>query len=179
MRIDEAAALIRPAVGGRGETWADLGAGTGTFTRALAALLGPEGRVYAVDRDAGAVDALQSWAAHLDGRRADVAPMLADFTQPLALPPLDGALLANALHFVPSAAQGDVLAGIAAQLRPGGRLVLAEYDGRRPSRWVPYPVSLPRFRELAADIGLGNPRLVGTRPSAFGGTLYAAAAQRR
>ena len=114
MRIDEAAALIRPAVGGPGETWADLGAGTGTFTRALAALLGPEGRVYAVDRDPGAVEALWSLAAHVDGRRADVMPMLADFTQPLALPPLDGALLANALHFVPSAAQGDVLAGIAA-----------------------------------------------------------------
>ena len=180
MQIDEAAALIRQAVagGGTGETWAELGAGGGTFTRALAQLLGPGGRVYAVDRDRRAIDALRSVVAREDARAAPVTPVLADFTRPLALPALDGVLLANALHFVPDVAQRDVLARVAGHLRPGGRLVVAEYDGRSPSRWVPYPVPLARFRALATEIGLGDAELVGERRSAYGGRLYAAMAAR-
>lgn len=54
--------------------------------------------------------------------------------------------------------------------------MLVEYEGRRPGRWVPFPVSLSRFRVLAAEVGLAEPTLVGTRPSAFGGSLYAAMA---
>ena len=33
-------------------TWADIGAGTGAFTLALADLLGPGARIVSVDRDA-------------------------------------------------------------------------------------------------------------------------------
>jgi hypothetical protein len=40
MTTADAMALVRPAVATAGGTWADLGAGGGTFTRALAALLG-------------------------------------------------------------------------------------------------------------------------------------------
>lgn len=175
---DDAAALIRPAVPDPGGTWADLGAGTGTFTRALATLLGPGGRVYAVDRDPRVVRALRTWV--WEGRRtaAEVTPVLADFTEPLALHALDerldGVLAANALHFVDAAVQAEVLARVAAVARPGGRLVLVEYEGRQPSRWVPSPVSLARFRALAREAGLADPTLIGTRPSAFGGNLYAA-----
>ena len=44
-------ALIRAAVTETGGTWADIGAGEGAFTLALADLLGPGGRIVAVDRD--------------------------------------------------------------------------------------------------------------------------------
>jgi len=175
---EDAGALIRPAVPGPGGTWADLGAGGGTFTGALATLLGPGGHVYAVDRDPQAVRALRAWAQEEGRGVAAVTPVLADFARPL--PPhvvnavLDGVLAANALHFVDAAAQAAVLARIAAAVRPGGRLVLVEYEGRRPGRWVPFPVSLERFRALAAEVGLAEPTVIGTRPSAFGGSLYAA-----
>ena len=43
--------LIRAAVE-PGGTWADIGAGQGAFTLALADLLGPNGRIVVVDRDA-------------------------------------------------------------------------------------------------------------------------------
>ena len=46
--------LLRPAVE-PGGTWADIGAGEGAFTLALADLLGPGGRIVAVDRDAHAL----------------------------------------------------------------------------------------------------------------------------
>ena len=179
MNTRDAVRLIQAAIPGRGGTWADLGAGEGTFTRALAELVGRDGRIYAVDRDARAVAALGRWAAK---DAPGVIPLLADFSRPLDLPGLDepildGMLLANALHFVRDAEA--VLARLAAWLRPGGRVVLVEYDGRRASRWVPYPIPPARLPALAAAAGLSTPVITATRPSAFGGDLYVAAADRR
>jgi hypothetical protein len=108
---------------------------------------------------------------------ATVVVIEADFAdpgQPLDLPPLDGALVANALHFVRESELA--LARIAAVVRPGGRVVVVEYDDRPASRWVPYPLPLARLPAVTEPAGLGAPVLVGTRRSAFGGRLYAAVA---
>ena len=173
--------LIGPAVPDAGGTWADFGAGSGTFTRALATLIGDQGCIYAVDRDAHALATLRAWTAQQrargksDAAAPGVAVLEADFadlTRPLDLPPLDGALVANALHFVRE--PGPVLARIAAGVRPGGRVVVVEYEDRPPSRWLPYPLPLARLSALAQQARLGAPVVVGTRPSAFGGHLYAA-----
>lgn len=170
----DAARLIASAVSRRSR-WADLGAGTGTFTNALAMLLGAGGRVYAIERDPRAIRSLETLARHRAADdRAEITVMRADFTAALELPPLDGALLANALHFVTGAAQAPLLGRISAQLEPGGALLVVEYDNRPPSRWVPFPVSLARLTELARETGLGAPELIGRRESAFGGTMYAA-----
>lgn len=172
MNDRQALDLLRPAVvPGDGGQWADLGAGTGVLTRALASLLGPGASVLAVDADAAALRAIRA----PEGGAA-VTTLHADFTRPLDLPPLDGVLMANALHFVADA--DAVLRRVVARLRPGGRFVLVEYEGRRPSPWVPHPVSIARFQTLAAAAGLTPPIVVGTRPSAYGGTLYVATAER-
>ena len=175
MNDREALALLRAAVpAAEGKAWADLGAGTGVFTRALAALVGPTGHVFAVDADDRALGAVRRWAAAAAG--PEISVVHADVTGPLSLPPLDGVVMANVLHFVANAE--SVMPRIAALLRPGGRLVLIEYEGRRPGPWVPYPVSAARFRELAAAAGLSEPRVAATRPSRFGGEIYAAVAVR-
>jgi SAM-dependent methyltransferase len=175
MNHADALALLSAAIpSAAGETWADLGAGSGTFTRALAALLGPTGRVYAIDADPRAVATLARLPS--DAASAPVVAMQGDVAKPLGLPPLDGVVLANVLHFVANPA--DALAGIAAQLRPGGRLVLIEYENRAPSRWVPYPVAFTRFQALAAEASLSPPQIVATRPSTYGGDLYVAVAAR-
>jgi ubiquinone/menaquinone biosynthesis C-methylase UbiE len=174
VNTSEAVALIEAAILRESSTWADIGAGDGTFTRALSKLLGPAARIYAVDRDARALASLRRWATR---EGADVIPVEADFRQPLALPKmLDGLLVANALHFVRDAEQ--VLARLAALVRPGGRVVVVEYDRRAASRWVPFPISADRLPALAEAAGLSTPAITATRPSAFGGMLYVAAADR-
>ncbi|HSH82075.1 MAG TPA: hypothetical protein VLA19_26405, partial [Herpetosiphonaceae bacterium] len=98
-------------------------------------------------------------------------------TRPLRLPPLDGLLLANALHFVRD--QPALLAQIATYLRPAGRLLVVEYELQAPLRYVPYPVPFARLAELAPTAGFATPQCVGTRRSPSTGiTLYAAAAPR-
>jgi SAM-dependent methyltransferase len=169
MTVEDAIELIETAVTRPGGAWADLGAGTGTFTRALARLLGEGGTVYAVEREPRALAALRAITVR-DG--AGVVAVPGDFTGPLELPPLDGALLANALHFVRDA--GAALARAAGWVRPGGRIVVVEYEARPPSRWVPYPVSMARLRALAETARIGEPELIGARRSAYGGEMYAA-----
>jgi SAM-dependent methyltransferase len=169
----DAARLIAPAVQ-IGEQWADLGAGTGTFTVALARLVGPTGGVYAVEREQSAVDQLSDAARARDPERAHIVVLHSDFTGPLELPPLDGALLANALHFVDGGEQARMLRRIADRLVRTGALVIVEYDNRPPSRWVPFPVSLARLADLARLAQLGAPEQIGRRRSVFGGSMYAA-----
>jgi ubiquinone/menaquinone biosynthesis C-methylase UbiE len=174
VEIQEAVALIDAAVPRAGIAWADVGAGDGTFTRALAELLGNEVRVYAIDRDARALASLRRWAQR---DQTNVVTVEADFTQPVDLPePLDGMLIANALHFVRDASR--VLAQLTSLVRPGGRVVIVEYDRRAASRWVPYPIPSNSLPELAATAGLSAPTITATRPSAYGGVLYVAAADR-
>jgi ubiquinone/menaquinone biosynthesis C-methylase UbiE len=80
--------------------WADIGAGEGAFTLALADLLGPGASVIAVDRDGRALAANAARVgASFPGTM--LSRLTADFRQPLALPALDGLVAANSLHFVP------------------------------------------------------------------------------
>jgi SAM-dependent methyltransferase len=174
----EAAALLASAVDSRRGTWADIGAGEGTFTRALVHLLEPGSRVYAVDSDGRALRGLEQWAARA---KAQVIPVVADFTASFDLPGLgeqrlDGILAANALHFVRD--PGAVLGRLADRVRPGGRVVVIEYDRRRATRWVPYPIDSDRLPEIAAHAGLTTPTFTARRPSLYGGAIYVAAMNR-
>jgi SAM-dependent methyltransferase len=172
----EMVALIRGALPATGGTWADLGAGTGNFTWALAELLGPAATIYALDRDARAVDA-QERRLRDDPPAAAIFPRQADVLRPLDLPPLDGILAANVLHFVRD--QVGLLARLRVALRPGGRLLVVEYEQAFPIPWVPYPLPFARLAALAPAAGFRPPAQVGTRRSPSSGrVLYAAVAAR-
>lgn len=177
MQQSEMVALIRGGVPGPGGLWADLGAGTGNFSWALAELIGPAGTIYAIDRDAKAIRSIQQRLAQA-GPGATIIAQQADFTRALDLPVLDGVLMANALHFVRD--QPAALALVASYLWPGGRLLLVEYDLRAPLPWVPYPVSLLHLGRLAAEAGFEAPAEIGRRVSpSSGGAMFAALAIRR
>ena len=160
-----------------GGTWADIGAGTGAFTLALADLLGPGGRIVAVDRDAGALrENARVVAERFPG--VTVRTVVADLTRPLTLPELDGLVAANSLHFIPHDRQVAVVAALASHLRSGGRFVVVEYDADRGNPWVPHPFSYPSWDRLAAAAGLRGTQPLGRVPSRFLGAIYSAASLR-
>jgi len=169
--------LLRAAVSGGGGTWADIGAGEGAFTLALADLLGTGGRIVAVDRDAGA---LRTNAAAVAARFPAVvlSTLIADFTTPLDLPALDGLVAANSLHFVPRDGQVAAIRALAAHLRPGAPFIVVEYEADRGNPWVPHPFSAPAFARLAAEAGLLDTRPLTRVPSRFLGGVYSAVSRR-
>lgn len=160
-----------------GGTWADVGAGTGAFTFALADLLSPGGRIVAIDRDG---DALAANAEGVSARFPNVAlrTMTADFTGELGLPRLDGIVMANSLHFVARERHTGVVAALASHLRPGGAFVVVEYDADRGNPWVPHPFRFEGWVVMAAAAGLVAPRRLGHVPSRFLDGIYSAVAYR-
>ena len=167
--------LIQNGIPAAGGEWADLGSGQGAFTLALADLLGPGAVIYSVDRDAGALRA-QRRAMEARFPAVTVQYLVADFTEPLDLPPLDGLVMANSLHFVRDKA--PTVRRLSALLHPGGRWVLVEYNADRGNRWVPYPLSFDSWRDLAGRCGLADTRLVATVPSRYLREIYAAGSVR-
>jgi ubiquinone/menaquinone biosynthesis C-methylase UbiE len=170
-------ALLRDAVV-PGGTWADIGAGTGAFTLALAELLGPGGRIVAMDRDDGAL-AIAAEAVTARFPDVEIETLVADFTGPLRLPVLDGLVAANSLHFVARDRQVDVVRSLASHLGARGRFVVVEYDADHGNPWVPHPFAYDSWARLAADAGLLETRRLHRVPSRFLGGIYSAVAEAR
>jgi ubiquinone/menaquinone biosynthesis C-methylase UbiE len=157
--------MIEGGVPGPGGRWADLGAGEGAFTRALADVIGPEGHIVAIDRDANALRAVGG----------GIETRVGDFTKPLELDGLDGVVMANSLHFVRD--KTKVLEAVRAMLRPGGRLIVVEYGTDRGNPWVPYPFTFPQWETMAARAGFTSTRLLKTVPSRWLGSMYSAVSE--
>lgn len=163
--------LIRDGVSGGGRVWADLGSGEGAFTLALADLLGPGGSIHTVDRDPGAI-AVQLGRLRDRFPAVTLSSIVADFTVPIELPPLDGIVMANSLHF--TADKAPMLELVRGYLRPRGRLVLVEYGADRGNPWVPYPLSFATWSNVAAAAGFRDTRQLASVPSRFLGSIYSA-----
>jgi len=166
--------LLKPANLASGGTWADLGAGSGAFTLALRELAGPEALIYAVDRDASRLRQLEQNFRARFGENATLRTLLGDFSKPLPLPTLDGALMANSLHFFRE--KEAVLRQVGSLLKPAGLLLLVEYNVDSGNLWVPYPLSFETYRDLAPRAGFGEPRRLATHPSSFLRGFYSALA---
>jgi ubiquinone/menaquinone biosynthesis C-methylase UbiE len=163
--------LLREGVVGSGTIWADFGSGEGAFTLALADLLGPTGSIHTVDRNGRALQA-QERALRDAFPSVRVTPLVGDFTLPLKLPPLDGIVMANSLHF-----ERDKLAAlrlVGGYLRPAGRLVLVEYDTDQGNPWVPFPLSFRSWAAVAAEAGFRDTQRLASVPSRFLGSIYSA-----
>jgi ubiquinone/menaquinone biosynthesis C-methylase UbiE len=162
---DDLVDLIRDGIAEPGGRWADLGAGAGAFTFALAELVGPDAHITAVDKDTHAVSGLQG---SFDVR-------VADFTRGLDLHDLDGVLMANSLHFVRK--KEPVLESVRGMLRRGGRLIIVEYGADRGNPWVPYPFTYAQWEPMAARAGFTGTKLLRTVPSRWLGSMYSAVSE--
>lgn len=165
MTAAEASTLIHmPDMPGNGtpQSWADLGSGSGLFTRTLLTQLPRGSTVYAIDRD------------EVPAPSAGIVSRQADFTaHNWQTPPLHGILMANSLHFVKD--HKAFLQKAVDPLLPAARFLFVEYDTDKPNPWVPYPLSFKTLQQLFRSLQLGEARLLHTMPSRFGGAqLYSA-----
>lgn len=163
--------LLCPADLPPGGAWADLGAGSGAFTLALAELLGLAAQIYAVDKDTRLLRENEvTFRRRFPGQ--PIRFITADITRPLELPALDGILMANSLHFQRN--KEPLLQSLRGLLKPTGRFLLVEYNADHGNVWVPYPLSYPVWEQLARRCGFTHTRLLATHPSRFLHEIYSA-----
>lgn len=174
MQHQDHVALLRDGIAGPGGVWADLGSGTGAFTLALADLIGPTGEIYSVDKDRGSLKE-QERAMRARFPAVAVHYLAADFSRKLELPPLDGVVMANSLHYQRD--KDAVLQLVRGYLRPGGRLLLVEYNADRGNPWVPYPLSYSTWETVARRNGFAETKLLARVPSRFLNEMYSALSQ--
>lgn len=154
--------------------WADFGSGAGAFTLALAELLGKDGMIYSIERDQKALQEQQT-AMRARFPHVKVSYRHIDFRQQLDLPPLDGVLMANALHFYQD--KLALLTRFTRCIRPGGRFLLVEYNVDHGNPYVPYPLSYHTWETLALEAGFTRTDLVATHPSRFLREMYCAVSE--
>ena len=167
--------LLQPADLNPGGTWADFGAGSGAFTLALRELVGAEANIYAVDKDRARLSELEEAYRARFGDSTNLHIVTTDFSRTLDLTPLDGIVMANSLHFFKD--KEKVLRHVRNFLKPGGILLLVEYNVDTGNPWVPHPLSFESFRTLAPRAGFNEPRLLAKHPSSFLHEFYSAQCQ--
>lgn len=168
--------LIKPAGLEQGGSWADLGAGSGAFTLALREVLGAFADIHAVDKDSSSLRQLEREHRIRFGETGNLHLITSDFSRTLQLPLLDGIIAANSFHYFKD--RRKILQHIQSYLKPGGTLIVIEYNTDSGNPWVPYPFSFQTFRTLAVEAGFAEPRLIATHPSNFLREFYSAITQR-
>ena len=163
--------LLKGGISHPGGVWADFGAGRGAFTLALAELLGSTAVLHAIDKNKRALRE-QAGLMSRHFPNVTVHTQTADFTKPLNLPPLEGIVAANTLHFLRN--KDKTLQLWRGYLKANGRLLIVEYNTDRGNYWVPHPFSYPTWQKIAAKNGFQHTELLATHPSRFLGEIYSA-----
>ena len=131
------------------QQWADLGAGDGFFTRALAAVVPKGSSIVAVDKNSSSFKSILGTPSHVE-----VEVRQSDFTSLTWGENFDGILMANALHYVTD--QRIFLTKLKAKLSHSGRLLIVEYERRQANPWVPYPIPLGKLQEIGMTAGFSS-----------------------
>lgn len=131
---------------------ADIGAGTGYFATRMAKRV-PQGRVLAVDIQPEMLALLQDKLDTLAINNID--PVLGAVDNPnLPVNTLDLALMVDAYHEF--AYPHEMMTGVVAALKPGGRVVLAEYRAENPMVMIKrlHKMSEAQVKREMAAVGL-------------------------
>jgi ubiquinone/menaquinone biosynthesis C-methylase UbiE len=174
--------LIAPAIPLLGGTWVELGSGTGIFTEELYKLVGSRAEIFSIDKNAHALEKQKRMfassypEAHIHFLNVDFTKV--DFTRQLDIPPLDGILMANSLHFVAFDLQRPLVARLCSYLKRQGILLIVEYEAHHGNLWVPHPITYNSFDFLAGEAGMVDIHRLASIPSSFMGEMYSAMAVR-
>jgi ubiquinone/menaquinone biosynthesis C-methylase UbiE len=124
----------------------DLGCGPGDYSLRLAQLVGPEGKVFALDKWQTAIERLAESAAELG--RHNLEPVLADITRELPLQSncIDLCLISTVLHiFPPPKFEQSMFTELRRVLKPSGRLAVIECK-KEDQPWGP-----PKHMRIAPE----------------------------
>jgi ubiquinone/menaquinone biosynthesis C-methylase UbiE len=125
----------------RGMCVADLGAGTGYFSRYLSAAVGERGTVFAVDTEPNLVVHLRERAEH--ERTPNIVPILASADNPrLPAGMVDLVLIVDTAHHIDD--RVEYLRRLQRALKPGGRVVVIDFK-----KDAEVPVGPPTEHRLA------------------------------
>ena len=152
--------LIEKGVRPKGAAhWADLGAGDGLFTKVLSTLLPPGSEIYAIDKN----PVVKSIVVQGD---ITLHSITKDFTDTsLVAIPLDGIMIANALHYVRDKVQ--FVQQWKKKLKADGVLIIVEYDIDTGNQWIPYPLSFNRLIRMKKELGASDIMQIGKEASAY------------
>ncbi len=113
-----------------GDTVADIGAGTGYFSRRISRVVGPAGKVMAVDIQPEMLEFITNNMARL--AITNVVPVLGTITNPgLATASVDLALMVDVYHEFDF--PFEMMDAISRSLKAGGRVVFVEFRGEDPA----------------------------------------------
>jgi ubiquinone/menaquinone biosynthesis C-methylase UbiE len=134
-----------------GSVVVDVGAGSGFYAFPAARVVGPEGRVYAVDVSEELVDLMREKAAAAKIRNLE-SVLSSPRHIPLEDAAADMALLANVLHGIPP---GTVREAVRV-LRPGGRLINVDWKKKPTPEGPPvqHRLSIPEATAALRAYGL-------------------------
>ena len=112
-----------------GQRIADIGSGSGLFTRPLAKQAGAKGVVYAVDIDPELLKYVEKTAA--EQKLANIKPILAAENDPKLPEPVDLIVIIDTLHHI--ANQPTYLKGLKRYLKPNGRIAVIDFSKTWPA----------------------------------------------
>ena len=166
-----------------GMTVADVGAGFGAWTIGFAQAVGPTGRVYSSDIGE---EQLASLRQTMTREGLDNVTVVEAGERSTNLPAgcCDAILIRDAYHHL--TAPGDITSSLAASLKPGGRLIVIDFEPRQDSNvpagvpanrgghGVPQDVVIAEVTAAGLTHVISDPQWSGTpqRPASLFLTLY-------
>jgi len=157
--------ILRAADIRSGMAVADIGAGSGFFTEMFARQVAPKGRVYAVDITPGFIERIDARAKELDLSNI-TGIVCSDKDAMLPHGSVDVAFVCDTYHHFEFPAQ--TLASIHRALKPGGMLVVVDFD-RAPGKtrqWVLDHVRAGK-EEVRGEIAANGFKLLDEPPTPF------------
>jgi ubiquinone/menaquinone biosynthesis C-methylase UbiE len=112
-----------------GDKIADIGSGSGLFTRPLAKTVAPNGVVYAVDIDAGLLKIVERTSA--ESGLKNVKTVLAATDDPKLPEPVDLAFICDALHHIGN--QAAYFKTLAKYVKPRGFVAVIDFSEKWPA----------------------------------------------